>query len=129
MLLSQASTNTKFQKPTKNETGYYVSELEEPIVLTLPKMEIHGNGKNDKGQYEIRYILDINNNNFKELIENLYNLDEFALETAYQNSKEWFGQEISKDLEKKKEAADIKAHKDRIGLLTRENRQDAYINR
>ena len=98
MLLSQTSTNTKFQKPTKNETGYYVSKLEEPIVLTLPKMEIHGNGKNDKGQYEIRYILDINNNNFKELIENLYNLDEFALETAYQNSKEWFGQEISKDI-------------------------------
>ena len=98
MLLSQTSTNKKFQKPTKNETGYYVSQLEEPIVLNLPKMQIHGNGKNEKGQYEIRYVLDINNNSFKELIENLYNLDEFALETAYQNSKEWFGQEISKDV-------------------------------
>ena len=98
MLSAQTSVNTTFQKPYKNDTGYYISKLVEPIILTLPKMEIHDNGKNEKGQYEIRYVLDINDVKFKQLIEDLYHLDEFALDTAFKNSKEWFGQEISKDV-------------------------------
>lgn len=90
-----------FHKPKKNDNGIYLANLETPIKVELPELDIYSVGNkmlNGVKEYQIWYLLDLNNKKHKELLELLYFLEEKAIEASYQNSKNWFGnKQLSKN--------------------------------
>ena len=77
-----------------------MSNLTTPIKVELPEMEIYSVGNktlNGNKEYQIWYVLDLDNKQHKKLLELLYYLEEQAINNALSKSKQWFGgKQISK---------------------------------
>jgi len=93
------SLKIDFCTPIKNEQHIYIANLVEPLVFKLPKnLKIYSTGKNTYGDYEIWYLIDLNKESNEKLISFLHNLDDIALDNAYNNSNKWFGKKLRRGM-------------------------------
>jgi len=86
-----------FNTPSKNKNGIYEAKLTSNILFKLPELQIQATGKNEEGNYEIWYILDLKNIKCEHLINLLESLDSKVLKIVSENCLNWFNKELSLD--------------------------------
>mgnify|MGYP001179140057 CR=1 FL=1 len=92
------SFDMNFNIPCKNKNNIYEAKLITSLVLKLPQLEIKARGKNEDGNYEVWYDLDIENKKNENLILCLQSLDKKAIDLAIDNSVTWFKKKINHNL-------------------------------
>lgn len=87
----------QFHTPSKNKNGIYEAKLTSNILFKLPELDIQATGKNEEGNYEIWYILDLKDIKCEHLINLLESLDSKVLKIVSENCLNWFNKELSLD--------------------------------
>ena len=95
---NNSNLNMEFDLPSKNENNIYEARLKTSLTFKLPRLEIEATGKNDDGNYEIWYDLDLEKKKNENLIVYLESLDKNAIDLAIDNSITWFKKKINPNI-------------------------------
>lgn len=95
---NNSNLNMEFNLPYKNENNIYEAKLKTSLTFKLPRLEIEATGKNEDGNYEIWYHLDLEKKKNENLILYLESLDKNAIDLAIDNSITWFKKKINANI-------------------------------
>lgn len=95
---NNSNLNMEFDLPVKNKNNIYEAKLKTSLTFKLPRLEIEATGKNEDGNYEIWYNLDLEKKKNENLILYLESLDKNAIDLAIDNSITWFKKKINSNI-------------------------------